>query len=903
MKKKLFLLDGTALIYRAYYAFIRNPLYTTKGINTSAMFGTYNMFLSFIQRYNPEYLLISFDQKEKTFRHDLDENYKLNRPPAPPEMIDQLEPIRQFFELAGVHEISIPGFEADDVLVSAALKFKNILDIVIVTGDKDFCQIVDDSVVLYDPKKEIVTDRDKVIEKYGITPEQFIDYLAICGDSADNIPGVKGLGPKGAEKLLNDYGSLDNIYKHLADISSASTQKKLAEHKNEAYLSRRLAEIVRDLPLDIELNNLKFSAANLQNTIKLLGKYELRTLINRIKPQEEQDIFSFIDEEEDNNGEKAPFSAILIDNTADFYQLLSDFKNAEYLAIDTETTSTDPLLAELVGISLCYATDKAYYLPLAHQMADNLNHDLVKNELQKALKGKLLIAHNYKYDYLVLTEAGWQLDNSVFDTMIADYLLQPTERHSLDHCAKKYYNHTMIPISDLIGKGKKQITFDLVNTASACRYSAEDAWITCRLYDYLNSELAKNGLIELLYEVETPLIFTLAEMERQGVFLDKSFLRKLSKQVQQTIGKINIDIYNIAGVQFNLNSTQQLGNILFEKLNIPPVKKTKTGYSTDQSVLEKLAPDHEIARLVLDYRLLNKLLSTYIDALPVLINPRTGRIHSSFNQTIASTGRLSSSNPNLQNIPIRTKLGKEVRKAFCPQYDGWSIVSADYSQIELRVFAILTKDETLINTFKADKDIHRKTASLIYKIPEGEVTKDQRRYAKVINFGLLYGMGAFRISNELSISRKEAQKFIDDYFQNFPSVRKFIDDHLETAAQKGYVETILGRKLDLPDIVSKNRQFREAAQRIAVNMPVQGSAADIIKIAMNRLHKLLADKPDIKMLIQVHDELVFEIKDEALDDAKKLIKEVMESALPQEFQGIVPLKIEIESGSNWFEAH
>ncbi|MCF7911367.1 MAG: DNA polymerase I [Candidatus Cloacimonetes bacterium] len=899
MKKKLFLIDGTALIYRAYYAFIRNPLYTTTGINTSAMFGTFNMFLSFIQRYSPEYLLISFDQKEKTFRHEMDSNYKINRPPAPPEMIEQFEPIREFFQLAGVQEVSISGYEADDVLVSAAERFKHDFEVVIVTGDKDFAQIVDDDIVLYDPQKEIVINRDKVIEKYGVTPEQFIDYLAICGDSADNIPGVKGIGPKGAAKLLQDYGDLDNIYEHLDELQSKSVRQKLIDSKANAYLSRQLATIIRDLPLKTELKDLKFSNSGLFKTLELLKKYELHRIITKIQPPE-QDIFSLLEGEETKS---APFAALLIDEMDSFTALLEDIKAVPALAIDTETTSKDPLLAELVGISLCWEDDVAYYLPLAHQMAANLDVEVVREKLQAVLKGKILAAHNYKYDYLVLKQAGWELDNPVFDTMIADYLLQPTERHSLDTCAKKYFNYTMIPISDLIGKGSKQITFDLVDTATACRYSAEDAWMTWKLYNSLQQNLKDSGLENLNKNLEIPLLFTLAKMEEQGVYLDQKFLKKLSNQVQEAIGRITQEIYKISEIQFNLNSTQQLAKILFEKLGIPSVKKTKSGYSTDQSVLEKLAADHEIARLILDYRMLNKLQSTYINSLPALVNARTNRIHSSFNQTIASTGRLSSSNPNLQNIPIRTELGKEVRKAFCAKKPGWSIVSADYSQIELRVFAILTRDDTLIRTFQEDKDIHRKTASLIYKIAETEVTADQRRYAKVINFGLLYGMGAYRISNELSVSRQEAQKFIDDYFLNFPTVRHFIDEHLQKAAATGYVATILGRKLALPDLNSSNRQLREAAQRIAVNMPVQGSAADIIKIAMNKLHLLLKDRPEIKMLIQVHDELVFEIRDDLLEEAQKMIREVMESAIPDEFAGIVPLKVEIGVGANWFEAH
>ncbi|MCF7920956.1 MAG: DNA polymerase I [Candidatus Cloacimonetes bacterium] len=900
MRKRLFLIDGTALIYRAHFALIRNPLYTSTGMNTSAMFGTFNMFLSFLDRYHPDHLLISFDRKEKTFRHELDPNYKMNRPPAPPEMIEQIQSIKDFFELAGVKELSIAGYEADDILASLADKFKADYDIIIVTGDKDFAQIVEPGVVLYDPKSETVTDKAKVLEKYGITAEQFVDYLALCGDSADNIPGVKGIGPKSASKLLQEFWNLDNIYSSLKQISSDNIRKKLEESRDDAYLSRQLAQIVRDLPLEVSVEDLKFDAGNLGRTLDLLNKYELRSLVKRITPPE-QDIFSIL--EMDIPEPEKEFQAVLIETNAAFENLLKEIAKAEVIALDTETTSIDPIRAELVGISLCFSEEKAYYLPLKHQMADNLEAAAVKDKLTAVLKDKFIIGHHFKYDFLVLKQAGWHFQPEVFDTMLADYLLHPTERHSLETCALRYFNYEMTLISALIGKGNKQIGFDLVSTRMAADYSAEDAWITWKLYHTLQPELEKHGLAELFKKVEIPLLYTLANMELNGVLLDEKFLRQLSHQVQARIGELTNSIFELAGEPFNLNSTQQAGNILFNKMNIPPQRKTKTGYSVDQDVLESLAAEHEIARLLLEYRMLNKLDSTYISALPLLINPATNRIHSSFNQTVASTGRLSSSNPNLQNIPIRSELGREVRKAFITPDTDWLMVSADYSQIELRIFAILTHDQTLISTFKANRDIHSKTASLIYGIPQEEVTSDQRRFAKVINFGLLYGMGAYRISSELSISRQEAQKFIDNYFQNFPTVDAFIKNHLETAAQKGYVETILGRKLYLPDLNSRNGQNRKAAERIAVNMPVQGSAADLIKIAMNQLYDKIKDDSRIKMLIQVHDELVFEVHKDFLEEAKALIHEIMENALPDEYRNIVPLKVDIGVGKNWFEAH
>ena len=901
MRKKLFLIDGTALIYRAYFALIRNPLYTSTGINTSAMFGTFNMFLSFLDRYHPDHLMISFDRKEKTFRHKLDVNYKINRPPAPAEMIDQLQPIKDFFLLAGVKEISIAGYEADDIIGSMAKRFKADYDVIIVSGDKDFAQLVDEAVVLYDPKRKLITDNDKVIEKYGITPAQFIDYLALCGDSADNIPGVKGIGPKGATKLLQEFSDLDNIYANLEQIKSKSILKKMEDSKENAYLSQQLATIICDLPLEVNDEDTKFDPRLLTKTIDLLQKYELHGLVKRILPQE-QDIFSLIEPLEVTKPDKS-FVALLVETNEEFEQLLKKIAEVEVVALDTETTSLNPMRAELVGISICIAEENAYYLPLRHQMAENLDVEMVKDKLLYCLQDKLIVGHNFKYDYLVLTQAGWDFKPVIFDSMLADYLLHPTERHSLDACARRYYNYQMIPITDLIGKGKKQICFDLVTPHQAAEYSAEDAWVTWKLYQTLQPDLVRENLAKLYDDVEIPLVFTLAAMETNGVYIDEKFLRQLSHQVQRRIGELTSTIFELAGEQFNINSNQQLGNVLFNKMNLPPQRKTKTGYSVDQSVLETLAKDYEIAKHLMEYRMLNKLESTYIAALPLLINPATNRIHSSFNQSVASTGRLSSSNPNLQNIPIRSKLGKEVRKAFTAKNDDWLMVSADYSQIELRIFAILTRDQTLISTFRADRDIHSKTASLIYGVPELDITSDQRRYAKIINFGLLYGMGAYRISNELSIPRKEAQQFIDNYFQNFPTVKEFISRHLETATEKGYVETILGRKLYLPDLNSSNGQYRKAAERIAVNMPVQGSAADLIKIAMNQMHDKIKNEPRIKMLIQVHDELIFEVHKNFLEDAKELIREIMEHALPEEFRDIVPLKVDIGVGKTWFDAH
>lgn len=897
--EKLFLIDGTAIIYRTYFAFIRNPLINSKGQNTSAIYGTINTFLRMIDKYDVKNSIISFDRKEKTFRHKLDQSYKANRPPAPDDLISQIEPIKTFFSLINIPEVSKSGYEADDVLATLAEKFKDKYEIIMVTGDKDFSQLVDKQVKLYNPFKESFLDINGVQEKYGLDPEQFIDYLAICGDTADNIPGVKGLGPKGATKLLQQFGSLENIYNNLDEISAKGTRGKLEEHKTEAFLSQELAKIIRDVPLDnFDEIDVSVERKAFKNAIEFLKEYELNALIKKIKPVESSN-----EEEQTLEDDSVKYGWKLIENNDQFKAMLDYIKPFEVVAIDTETTSTDPLVADLVGISLAVGGTSGFYISIRHQMAENLPIEIVMTELQKVLKNKLLLAHNIKYDYLVLQRSGYLFENTFFDTMIADYLLNPTSRHSLADCAQRCFNYEMIPIKSLIGKGKKQVTFDLVPSTQAAEYSVEDVIITYRLYEIYKNELKNRDLEKLYAEIEMPLFKTLATIEKNGVFVDKNFLVKLSKKNQLKLAELTLAIYEIAGYQFNLNSTQQLGKVLFEDLGIPPIKKTKSGYSTDITVLETLAKEHEIARLLMDYRQITKMESTYIKALPLLIIPETGRIHSSFNQTVASTGRLSSSNPNLQNIPIRSEMGKEIRKSFVVQDKNNVILAADYSQIELRLLAILSNDHNLIHAFKTKVDIHRQTASIIFEKDLEDITFDERRYAKIINFGLIYGMGAFRISNELNISRKEAAQFIENYFAKFPTIKDYIQHSIDEAKHKGYAETIFGRKLYLPGLNSSNKMRVKEAERVATNMPIQGSAADIIKIAMNILHEQLKDRDDIIMMIQVHDELVFEVKKDSLEEAKEIITTVMEHALPQKWSSIVSLNVDVGVGDNWYEAH
>ena len=899
MSKKLFLIDGTAIIFRSFFAFIKNPLRNSRGENTSAIYGTVSSFMKLVERYNPEHIAISFDRKEKTFRHEITDTYKANRPPAPDELNSQMEPIKKFFRLINLPEISKVGFEADDTLATIAEKYKDKFEIIIVTGDKDFAQLVDERVMLYDPFKEVVTKTADVIEKYGLKPEQFIDYLAICGDSADNIPGVKGIGPKGATKLLQKFRTLENVYENLDKIPAKGTHSKLVESKENAFLSQKLAKIVLDVPLDIpEDRDFKFDKKDLKNAIPFLEDHDLKSLIKKIGADEELDF----GESEENDG-AVKFETIVADNYPEFQKLLREINKKKIIAINTETTAKDPFLAELVGISICLENQKAYYIPLAHRMAENLESKYVLEKISETLKGKLLIAHNFKYDYEILFRAGWEIREKVFDTIIADYLINPTSRHSLEACSEREFEYKMTPIKDLIGTGKKQITFDLVPVSQAARYSAEDSNITFRLYSIFREKLKGYELSELYENIEIPLIFVLAEMEKNGVNIDTIILSDISSKNQKKLGELTKKIYEIANSQFNLNSTQQLGKVLFEDLGIPFIKKTKTGYSTDVTVLETLSKKYEIARLLMEYRQTTKLESTYVTALPKLINPHSNRIHSSFNQTIASTGRLSGSNPNLQNIPIRTEMGKEIRKAFVPENEDWIILSADYSQIELRLLAILSQDEKMIEAFRHKEDIHSQTASIIFGKSKEEISPDDRRYAKIINFGLMYGMGAFRISKELDISRKEANEFIENYFRKFPTIKDYINESLEKAKETGFVSTIFGRKLFLPGLNSKNKRDVQETERVATNMPIQGSAADIIKIAMINLHQKLKNIPEIKMIIQVHDELVFEVKKDKLDSAKKLIISEMENALPKEYSDIVPLVVDIGIGKDWFDAH
>ena len=898
-RKKLFLIDGSALIYRAFFAFSNRHLKNSKGQNTSAFFGTVNSFLKLLQDFDVEKVCISFDRKEPTFRKDISKDYKANRPPMPQELAEQLKPIKDFFDLSGVISYSKAGFEADDILSTLAARYKDKYDIVIVTGDKDFCQIIDDNTTLYDPFKRKRMDSAYVKDKYGIKPSQFLDYLALVGDSADNIPGVKGIGPKRAFKLLSEFSNLEEIFDNIDKISAKSIKNKLENNKDEAFISRKLAKIIKDVPLDVDISKFAFSPQNLKNTADLLKKYEMTSVMKKIN----KDFLSKNEKIELSEAKKIKYETHLINNRESFEKLIEKIRSVQVVAIDTETTSENPIVAKLVGISICIDIDNAYYISLNHTLAANLEVDFVITKLKETLEDKKLVAHNFKYDKIVLEKYGINFENKIFDTIIASYLIRPDlMRHNLDKCVKDQFDFKMTPISDLIGKGKNQKSFAIVEQNTAARYAAEDAYFTFKLFPLYEKKLNDLELMELFEHIEIPLIDVLSDMERNGVHLNENILKEISKKISRKIGKITKEIYSISGKQFNINSTQQLSKVLFEEMGIKPIKKTKTGYSTNNAVLQKLAEKHHIADLIIEYRKLSKLDSTYVSSLPKLINEETGRIHSSFNQTVASTGRLSSSNPNLQNIPVRSKLGKEIRKAFTGENDNL-IIAADYSQIELRLLAILSKDEKLIKAFHENLDIHSQTAAIIFNKNQSNVTSDERRKAKVINFGVLYGMGSRKLSRELKISKKEASEFIDKYFNKFPTIKDYINNQIKYAKSQKYASTIFGRKLFLPDINSRNKRRASEAQRVAVNMPIQGSAADIIKIAMINIHRKIKDIDSIKMLIQVHDELVFEVEQNSQKQAIEIIENEMKNALPNEYKNTISLDVEIGCAKDWFEAH
>ena len=924
----LVLVDGSSYLYRAFHAF--PPLTNSAGEPTGAMYGVLNMLKSLISQVQPSHIAVVFDAKGKTFRDEMFEQYKSHRPPMPDDLRKQIQPLHDIIRALGIPLLVIEGVEADDVIGTLAVEAsKANQKVLISTGDKDMAQLVDDNIMLINTMNNTLLDRDAVIEKYGIPPELIIDYLALMGDSADNIPGVAGVGEKTALGLLQGIGSMAEIYANLdkvAELPIRGAKKlgdKLLAEKEMADLSYRLATIKTDVALDITPEQLTLGASNNDQLTEYFGRYEFKRWLNEV--MNGADSITNNNEQstkinhyqatpalaQDNSDETLP--AIQIDRSryetllteADLNRWVEKLKQVKLFALDTETDNLDYMAANLVGISFALENGEAAYLPL------QLDYLGAPKTLEKTTALALLkpilenptiqkVGQNFKYDLTIFARNGIDVQGVAFDTMLESYVLNSTGRHNMDDLAKRYLGHQTITFEEIAGKGKNQLTFNQIPLEKATEYAAEDADVTMKLQQVLWEKLSKEPTLEKLFkEMELPLLSVLSRMERRGVLIDSDALFLQSNEIANRLSELEEQAYVLAGQPFNLASTKQLQEILFDKLGLPVIQKTPKGApSTNEEVLEELAFSHELPKVLVEHRGLSKLKSTYTDKLPQMVNPQTGRVHTSYHQAVTATGRLSSSDPNLQNIPIRNEEGRRIRQAFIA-CEGFTVVAADYSQIELRIMAHLSQDQGLINAFTQGKDIHRSTAAEIFGVALDEVTSEQRRNAKAINFGLIYGMSAFGLSRQLGIGRADAQSYMDLYFKRYPGVQTFMHDIREKAKAQGYVETLFGRRLYLPDINSSNGMRRKAAERVAINAPMQGTAADIIKRAMIQLDQKLQNDPDIAMIMQVHDELVFEVRSEKVAFYSELIKTQMESAADL----VVPLIVEVGQGANWDEAH
>lgn len=922
--EKLFLLDAYALIYRAYYALIKSPRINSKGFNTSAILGFVNTLEDVLKKENPTHIGIAFDPTGPTFRHEAYPEYKAQREETPEVIRLSVPIIKDIIRAYRIPILEVPGYEADDVIGTLATEAgKRGITTYMMTPDKDYGQLVGENVFMYRPRHNDkafeVMGVEEVKNKYAIqSPLQVIDLLGLMGDASDNIPGCPGVGEKTAQKLIAQFGNIENLLAHTDQLKGA-LRTKVEENRKQIEFSRFLATIKTDVPLPLDMDALKRESPDEEELRKIFQELEFRTLLERIfkeKPKEtpaatpgQGDLFGFFTPETTSEPEKTNLATLhtlncnyqLVDNEEKLSQLLQNIVTQSVLSLDTETTSTDPIRAELVGMSFSYAENQAFYVPVpadrseAQKIVDRFRPVFENREIMK-------VGQNIKYDMLVLANYGVQLQGPLFDTMVAHYVLQPELRHNMDYLAEIYLNYQTIHIEELIGpKGKNQGNMRDLPPASVYEYACEDADVTLKLKNKLEKELDENNVRKLFEEIEMPLIPVLAYMERNGVRIDTEALKETSRHFTLRMKQIEEEVYQLAGTEFNIASPKQVGEVLFDRLKIvEKAKKTKTGqYVTSEEVLESLRGKHEVVGKILEHRGLKKLLGTYIDALPQLINPETGRIHTSFNQTVTATGRLSSSNPNLQNIPIRNEDGKEIRKAFIPD-DGCIFFSADYSQIELRIMAHLSGDPHMIEAFQKGQDIHAATASKIYKVPLEEVTREQRSKAKTANFGIIYGISVFGLAERLNVDRKEAKELIDGYFENYPHVKEYMDESIRIARERGYIETIFKRKRYLPDINSRNAVVRGYAERNAINAPIQGSAADIIKVAMVRIfQRFLKEGIQSKMILQVHDELNFSVLPEEQEKVKQIVIEEMESAYKMK----VPLLADSGWGQNWLEAH
>ncbi len=930
---KLFLLDAYALIYRAYYAFIKNPRINSKGFNTSAILGFVNTLEEVLKKENPTHIGVAFDPPGPTFRHEAFEQYKAQREETPEAIRLSVPIIKDIIKAYRIPILEVAGYEADDVIGTLATEAGNQgITTYMMTPDKDYGQLVTDHVFMYRPKygdKEFeVMGVEQVKAKFDIqSPAQVIDMLGLMGDSSDNIPGCPGVGEKTAQKLIAEFGSIENLLEHTDQLKGA-LKTKVETNREMIIFSKFLATIKVDVPIRLDMNSLVREQADEDTLRKIFEELEFRTLMERIFKKESSpaspiagtlfnqengpvqgNLFEEFTPDHTNEEKKSNLESLnslsydyqLIDTEENRNEIIKKLLTSEILALDTETTGTDPMDAELVGMSFSITENQAFYVPVPAERKEAIK---IVREFEPVFKNEksLKVGQNIKYDMLVLQNYGIEVRGKLFDTMVAHYVLQPELRHNMDYLAEIYLHYQTIHIEELIGpKGKGQKNMRDLSPQEVYLYACEDADVTLKLKNILEQELKKNDAEKLFYEIEMPLVPVLVNIESNGVRLDTEALKQSSEHFTTRLQSIEKEIYTLAEGEFNIASPKQVGEILFDKLKIvEKAKKTKTGqYVTSEEVLESLRNKHDIIGKILEYRGLKKLLSTYIDALPQLINPKTGRIHTSFNQTVTATGRLSSSNPNLQNIPIRDEDGKEIRKAFIPD-DGCSFFSADYSQIELRIMAHLSEDKNMIDAFLSGYDIHAATAAKIYKVDIKEVTADMRRKAKTANFGIIYGISVFGLAERMNVDRKEAKELIDGYFETYPQVKSYMDKSIQVAREHGYVETIFHRKRFLPDINSRNAVVRGYAERNAINAPIQGSAADIIKVAMARIYeRFKAEGLKAKMILQVHDELNFSVPAKEKEIVEQVVIEEMEKA----YRMHVPLKADCGWGTNWLEAH
>lgn len=920
---KLFLIDAYALIYRSYYAFIKNPRINSKGMNTSAIFGFINSLEDVLKREKPTHVAVAFDPAGPTFRHEAFEAYKAQREETPEAIRQSVPIIKEIIRAYRIPILEVPRYEADDVIGTIAKQAAlEGFEVYMMTPDKDYGQLVADHIFMYRPKfggDYETLGVAEVLEKYQLKDvSQMIDLLGLMGDSSDNIPGCPGVGEKTAQKLLAEFGDIENLLAHTGQLKGAQ-KKKIEENAEQIRFSKFLATIKTDAPIRFNAADCVREKPDETRLIKIYTDLEFRTFIDRLtksdqkppkKAPAEPSLFEIFAPESTDDSKysilaelkSTPHTYHLVDTEEKRVELACFLEGREFFAFDTETDSVEPLTAGLVGMSFAVEEFEAWYVPVP---ADKTEATRIARLFAPALRDprSTKIGQNIKFDILVLRKYDVRVEGPLFDTMIAHYLLNPELRHNMDYLAETYLKYKTVHIEELIGpKGKSQRSMRDVPVAEVAEYAAEDADVTLRLRNLFAPKIEEAGVHELFYTIEMPLIYVLAEMEATGVTLDTAALKQSSVELTATMNQLEREIIELAGKSFNVNSTRQVGEILFDHLKLDDkAKKTKSGgYSTSEDILEKLRPKHPIIGKLLEYRGLKKLLSTYIDALPELIHPETGKIHTSFNQAVTSTGRLSSTNPNLQNIPVRDELGREIRKAFIPDNEDCIFFSADYSQIELRIMAHLSQDPHMIEAFQSGMDIHAATAAKIYGVALDEVTSDMRRKAKTANFGIIYGISVFGLAERLSIPRSESKELIEGYFKTYSRVKEYMDESIETARQNGYVETIFKRKRYLPDIHSRNAVVRGYAERNAINAPIQGSAADIIKLAMVRIYQRFeAEKLKSKMILQVHDELNFNVYKEEAELVKKIVLEEMEKVVPLR----VPLIADCGEGKNWLEAH